>query len=761
MRIRNLALILAVFGAAAGAAAFVVSQFPREGDVSPLRAAPLAAAPAELSPPLPPAGAGDGVVEVRVTAGPEPLASAEVRLYAAPDAAGAPWRRAGEGRTDRTGTARIPARPGAYLAAARAPGLAPARGEVVRPAGDGAARLDLVLEPPAVLEGSATGPGGGPVAGARVRLVPLVTRWPGFAPPSAPPEETAELRTDAAGAFRAAGLTPGSWALALDATGYHPVSLPRLPVPGPAVAVSLEPLGTLEGVALLADGRPAAGATVRAVSAAHGATATSAADGRFRLAVPAGSYAVLAVLGERGGAAAAPVAVAAGAISHAEPFRLGAAAAVEGLVTRGARAPAAGAEVVLLAHGTREVVARTVTGPGGGFALAPLAPAAYDLAAAAPETSPALLEGVTVTAGQRFTTRLALPGTGAVVGTVRDASGHSLVGVRVRATGRAGGVPSRPPVETRTDFEGRFRLAPLEVGRVEVVAREDPLPLGVARATVVAEGRDVSVDLALPASGVLAGRVSDGGRPPPRGTAVLVSPLRAGEGALQLARAAVDASGNFELPLPAGEYRVHAAPGSAPGADLRVAPTFARVEPGRTSRVELSAAPVPREAGVEILVLEPGGAPSPGATVTLARPDDGRVALATEAGDDGRVRVDARMGMSGRPVTIRGRNGGRAGQTTVSLPEAGTVAVHLAPGGAVAGLVRGARAGFTLEVSSQPASGSWRTLEVHRFTGERFTLGDLPAEPLRLVARADDGRRGAAEVRIAPGETRSVELTLR
>jgi hypothetical protein len=96
---------------------------------------------------------------------------------------------------------------------------------------------------------------------------------------------------------------------------------------------------------------------------------------------------------------------------------------------------------------------------------------------------------------------------------------------------------------------------------------------------------------------------------------------------------------------------------------------------------------------VEILVLEPGGAPSPGATVTLSRPDDGRVALATSAGEDGRVVVDARMGVAGRPVTIRARNGGRAGSTTLSLPDAGTVVVQLAPGSAVERVVREASAG--------------------------------------------------------------------
>ncbi|HEY6097836.1 MAG TPA: carboxypeptidase regulatory-like domain-containing protein, partial [Anaeromyxobacter sp.] len=105
--------------------------------------------------------------------------------------------------------------------------------------------------------------------------------------------------------------------------------------------------------------------------------------------------------------------------------------------------------------------------------------------------------------------------------------------------------------------------------------------------------------------------------------------------------------------------------------------------------------------------------------------------------------------------------GGRAGWTTLPLPEAGTVAVHLSPGGAVEGIVRGARAGFSLRVSSQPASAGWRTLDEHRFAGERFELGDLPPEPLRLEVRTDDGRRGAAELRVAPGETRAVEIALR
>ena len=761
MRVRNLALILAIFGAAAAAAAFVVSQLPREGQVSPLPPAPVAAAPAERSPPAPAPRPGDGTIEVRVTAGPEPLAGAEVVLYAAPSSPGASWARAAEGRTDAAGAVRLPARPGTYLAAARAPGLAPGRTEVIHAAGEDRTRADVVLEPPASLQIRVSGQGDGPIAGARALLVPLSSRWPGFAPPSAPPEETAEGRTDASGALLLTGLAPGFFALALDAPGHHPVLLPRLAVPADVVAVAMEPLGAVEGTVLLPDGRPAVGAALRAASADHGATVTADREGGFRLSAPAGRYVLLATLGERGGVAEAPIAVAAGATTRASPIRLGAAAAIEGRVARSAGPPAAGAELALLVHGTGEVAARAIAAPDGRFALGPLAPGAYDLRAVAPASSPARLDGITVAAGQRFTASLALPGTGAATGTVRDTAGRPLAGVRVRALGRGDGLAAVAPVEVRTDFAGRFRLDGLELGRAEVVARQPAAALGASRAVRIVEGDPAEVDLVLPESGVLSGRISDAGHPPPPGTTVLAVAMRAGPGSLQVARAQADASGNFQLTLPAGEYRVHAAAGADAPTDLRVAPAFARVEPGRTARVALAVASAARAAGVEILVLEPGGAPSPGATVTLSRPDDGRVALATTAGEDGRVVIDGRMGISGSEVTIRARNGGRSGSTTLPLPDAGTVAVHLAPGGAVEGVVRGARAGFTLEVSSSPVAGGWRTLDVHRFAGERFALGDLPPEPLRLVARSGDGRRGAAEIRVEPGETRVVEIALR
>ncbi len=761
MRVRPVLLLAGVFGVAAATAAFVVSQMPREGDVSAPLPALTAAAPSKISPALEPAAtAADGAVEVRVTSGGEPLGGAEVRLYAAPAAEDAPWRRAGEARSAPDGRARLPARRGAYLVAARAPGLAPGRAELVRTVDEQVSVAEVALEPATALEGKVVGPGGGPVSGARVVAIPLVSRWPSFAPPSAPPEETAVALADAAvGTFRIDGLAPGRWGLSVDAPGYHPVLLPCVAVPEEALAIVIEPLGALTGTILDAASRPAPGVLVRAASPDHGATGRSGADGRFTLAAPTGSYVVSAALEGRAGAAPTPVALAAGSTVRGLEVRLGPAATLDGRIVRAGGAPAAGAEVALFAHGTSEMAARVVAGADGRFAVPGLAPGAYDLRAVAVGTSPARLDGVTLTPGARFPLRIALPGTGAAEGTVRDLSGRALAGVRVRAVQHGGGATL---VETRTDFEGRFRLEHLAVGRAEIGARLEAVLLGTVGAVEVAEGLASRIDLLLPEAGIMAGRVTAGGRAPPAGTTVVAVAMKGGAGTLQVARAVADRTGNYRLALPSGEYRVHAAPGGAPATDLRVVPAFARVEPGRTALLDVAVAPASREQGIEILVLEPGGAPCPGAIVTLARPDDGKIALATSTGDDGRVAIGSRMGLAGQQVTIRARSGGRTGSETVALPAGGTIAVRLAPGGAVEGVVRGARAfAFTLEVASQPAAGGWRTLDVRRFAGERFDLGDLPPEPLRLTVRSDDGRRGVAEVRVGPGERHAVEIALR
>jgi hypothetical protein len=345
---------------------------------------------------------------------------------------------------------------------------------------------------------------------------------------------------------------------------------------------------------------------------------------------------------------------------------------------------------------------------------------------------------------------------------VRSEAGEAIAGARVRVVSRGDGLGAAPPVEVRAGFDGRYRIAGIEVGRAELVAHQEGVDLGVSRAVRVSEGGSVRADFFLAEAGLLAGRAAapEGAELEP--LAVVASPMRAGLGTAQAARTLADRSGNYRLALPAGEYRVHAAPAEAARTDLRATPSFARVDAGRTARLDLVAARASEEHGLEIAVLEPGGAPSPGAVVTVSRAGDGRVALATTAGEDGRV-VLAAEGLAGQPLELRARNGGRAGALEGVLAAGTRAVIRLSPGAAVHGVVRGAGArveGFTLEIASRPAEGAWRTTDVHRFAGDLLDIGDVPAGPVRLAIRTADGRRGAADLVLAPGESRSIAIDL-
>jgi hypothetical protein len=256
--------------------------------------------------------------------------------------------------------------------------------------------------------------------------------------------------------------------------------------------------------------------------------------------------------------------------------------------------------------------------------------------------------------------------------------------------------------------------------------------------------------------GAVAGKVTADGGKLPEGVAVFAQ--RSG-GAKEAPRHVdVAPNGLYRIVLPEGDWRLWAGPGHA--ADVRAAPAFARVTRGSTATLDLVASTAP--AGLVLQILEPDGQPSAGAVVTLGRPGDAKLALATAAGADGQVALAKEMGLGGAAAEVRAHNGGRTGAWTGTLPEAGAVTVKLSPAGALEGAVvaKGGKApaGFVLTIASQPAPQAWRTLVEQRFTGDRFAVPDLPPEPLRLLVKTDDGRTGAIVVSPAAGATTSVEV---
>jgi hypothetical protein len=64
-------------------------------------------------------------------------------------------------------------------------------------------------------------------------------------------------------------------------------------------------------------------------------------------------------------------------------------------------------------------------------------------------------------------------------------------------------------------------------------------------------------------------------------------------------------------------------------------------------------------------------------------------------------------------------------------------------------------------VEVTPLSGPGpRPPDVHRFSGARFALADVPAGAVRVLVRTDDGRAATADLTLAAGEVGRVSLPL-
>jgi hypothetical protein len=159
------------------------------------------------------ASEADGVLEVRVLAGGQPVPRARVRLYwrgpGESPSDEVDWRLAGVGATGDDGQLRMLARPGAYLLAVRAEGFAPLLRDVVRPEGEASTRTELRLKAGVPLSGRTVAWTETALPHAELELTPYSDAqgpWPHLA---APVEERVYGQSDAAGRFHFEGLAPG------------------------------------------------------------------------------------------------------------------------------------------------------------------------------------------------------------------------------------------------------------------------------------------------------------------------------------------------------------------------------------------------------------------------------------------------------------------------------------------------------------------------------------------------------------------------
>jgi hypothetical protein len=195
------------------------------------------------------ANEADGLLELRVMAGGHPVPRAQVRLYRRegriPETGKVDWRIAAGGATGNDGRLLMPARPGAYLAVARADGHAPAWLNLVHPPGGSRTPVNLRLEEPTTFFGQTVLQGTErPLPGAELTLSPDVNLWEQEVGADAPAEERVAVTSDASGLFRVDGLAPGLYrveghapgnSIPVEWTVWLPSAEPRvLALPGAA-----------------------------------------------------------------------------------------------------------------------------------------------------------------------------------------------------------------------------------------------------------------------------------------------------------------------------------------------------------------------------------------------------------------------------------------------------------------------------------------------------------------------------------------------
>jgi protocatechuate 3,4-dioxygenase beta subunit len=438
---------------------------------------------------------------------------------------------------------------------------------------------ELALTKGGPLAGRAVGPGGAPVAAARVTLTPR-TR-PGEASELVPLSQAATTGPD--GTFRFDGAATGANGLVVEAAGF---ATQRIEAPkGGALssAVALLPSATLRVSVKRRDGKPAPGALVR-YEAGELATrwVETGADGSFRLAdIPARKGRVVVDAGEEGWAESAVVTP--GTSAPVVALALAPPASFEGKTVN--------AETlrpvprVKLAFRTSRGTLVERSGPDGKYRVRGLRPGEVEMKADEPRHVPWTRQGVRLGRGEAKTLDVPLTPGATLTGRVVDEDGRPVADAKGSVGRNLGGFASflaglrggKPAFRTRAD--GSFsatRLAPGENQSVAVTHPEHERSV-LGGVTLTPGGTKAGLLFTLRRGLVLPGTVHDADGKPVPGAEVTLSQSRTVRssrggnaammsvvgGAEDLPRGKSGADGRFELRgVAGGDYTVRV---KAPG----------------------------------------------------------------------------------------------------------------------------------------------------------------------------------------------------
>ncbi|MBA3455470.1 MAG: carboxypeptidase regulatory-like domain-containing protein [Deltaproteobacteria bacterium] len=567
--------------------------------------------------------------------------------------------------------------------------------------------------------------------------------------PSGDDQAPRYARSGPDGVFRIEGVPNGRWIADAFSPGYLSTGGVELEAGRGVPELALSKGAIIEGRVLDGEGRPIAGATVRALVGGTAGTETSQLVQqdmlrRFSGRIAAPTAAPGTMTSDPQFIARGELGVTVGPIPPIPPP--GAQASRPAVVdpSSGVMAQLAGDPPPLPVDPFRASI--WTTGPDGRYRIRGLAKGKVAVLAVAPGFAEGRSKENAVDIGHLLTDIdiVLSPGT-FVIGKVTDQHNVSVIGAMITAT-----PPVGAPIVVFTDEAGEYRLGPI-VGTLDIVATayghgdaRRKLDVPVARGPTPAELRESFV--LVVADATLAGTLDDA-----NGAPVAAAHLEVTSGSGEGRHAVVAADGTFSIDmLPAGPLRVRIRHPDYPEHELETAAVS-----GGKERVRLR---LPIGGAIEGAVIEAtSGAPLAGITIAGAGPGG----ASTDATSDkiGHWRLGPLV--PGRwKLTIKlpgylplAHELDVAASRTPGTTSIRDIRLELARGALVGGTLRDARgqrvSGATIAIRATRGGGP--TVEGMTDAEGEFRIRDAPSGEIEIVATSVE-RTGTTRVTVRPGD---------